>query len=54
MYRGSVDRIRIYSSLINDNYKAVSVRFNRRLIGFKMWKLSRKISTKIKKNNEKY
>lgn len=36
------------------SYKALSVRFNRRLIGFKMWKLSRKISDKVKKDSLYY
>ena len=54
VFRGSLDRIRIYSKLIEENYKANSVRFNRRLIGFKMWRLSNKISAKIRKDNEKY
>lgn len=49
-----MDRIRIYSKLIEENYKASSVRFNRRLIGFKMWRLSNKISAKIRKDNVKY
>jgi len=39
---------------VDNNYKPVSVRFNRRLIGFKMWKLSNKISTKIRRDNQKY
>lgn len=54
VFRGSLDRIRIYSKLVEENYKASSVRFNRRLIGFKMWRLSNKISTKIRKDNAKY
>jgi len=43
VFRGSCDRIKLYTHLIESKYIAKSVRFNRRLIGFKMWRLSHKI-----------
>jgi hypothetical protein len=51
VFRGSQDRIKLYSKLVDSLYKASSVRFNRRLIGFKMWRLSKKVSDNIKKKN---
>lgn len=50
VYRGSRDRIRIYGSLVDNNYVCKSKLFNRRLIGFKMWRLSSKIKEKMKKD----
>jgi hypothetical protein len=48
--RGSKARIALYRKLVESSYAAKSVRFNRRLIGFKMWRLSQKIEENVKKN----
>jgi hypothetical protein len=48
--RGSRARIALYRQLVDANYAAKSVRFNRRLIGFKMWRLSQRIEQNVKKN----
>ena len=48
MFRGSQTRIKLYSKLVDSGYGAQSVRFKRRLIGFKMWRLSHKIEEKVK------
>lgn len=50
VFRGSRTRIRLYGKLVDGNYVAKSNRFNRRLIGFKMWRLSHKIELSVKKN----
>jgi hypothetical protein len=52
VFRGSQARIKLYSRLVDNSYASKSVRFNRRLIGFKMWRLSKKIVDKITKSNE--
>jgi hypothetical protein len=52
VFRGSQERIKLYSRLVDNSYTCKSVRFNRRLIGFKMWRLSKKIVDKITKSNE--
>jgi len=48
--RGSKARIALYRKLVESSYAAKSVRFNRRLIGFKMWRLSQKIEQNVKKS----
>jgi|688.fasta_scaffold1016556_1 hypothetical protein len=48
--RGSRARVALYRKLVESHYAAKSVRFNRRLIGFKMWRLSQKIELNVKKN----
>jgi hypothetical protein len=48
--RGYRARKGIYKKLVDENYKASSKLFNRRLIGYKMWRLSNKINEKVKKN----
>lgn len=53
-YRGSRDRIRIYGKLVDEGYVCKSKLFNRRLIGFKMWRLSSKIKDKIKRDMEEF
>jgi hypothetical protein len=50
VYRGSRDRIRKYGQLVDGGYVCKSKLFNRRLIGFKMWRLSNKIKDKMKKD----
>jgi len=49
-FRGSRLRIKLYRELVEQGYACKSVRFNRRLIGYKMWKLSHKIEDRVKKN----
>lgn len=43
VFRGSQARINLYSLLVGQGYVSKSVRFNRRIIGYKMWRLSHKI-----------
>ena len=50
VYRGSRDRIQIYGRLVDGGYSCKSKLFNRRLIGFKMWRLSSRIEDKIKRD----
>jgi len=50
VYRGSRDRIRIYRDLVDSGYVCKSKLFNRRLIGFKMWRLSSKIKDRMNKD----
>lgn len=54
VYRGSRDRIRIYRDLVDNNYVCKSKLFNRRLIGFKMWRLSGRIKDKIKNDLQEF
>jgi hypothetical protein len=54
VYRGSQARIRVYDNLVQQGYVCKSNLFKRRLIGFKMWKLSHKIKEKMKKDLQKF
>lgn len=54
VYRGSRDRIRIYGWLADGGYACKSKLFNRRLIGFKMWRLSSKIKDKMQRDMEEF
>lgn len=45
-FRGSRARKRLYEQLIESGYKAQSKLFGRRLIGYKMWRLSSKMHQK--------
>jgi len=42
----------LYSKLVDGEYEAKSMRFKRRLIGYKMWKLSMRIENKVKLQEE--
>jgi hypothetical protein len=42
----------LYSQLVDSKYEAKAVRFRRRLIGFKMWRLSLKIERNVKLQQE--
>lgn len=52
VWRGSRDRIKFYAKLVEEGYKPSSKLFNRRLIGYRMWKLSHKIEEQRKKREE--
>jgi len=54
VYRGSRDRIKIYGRLVDGGYVCKSKLFNRRLIGFKMWRLSSKIKDKMKRDMDEF
>lgn len=54
VYRGSCDRIRIYGNLVDSGYVCKSKLLNRRLIGFKMWRLSNKIKEKINRDIKQF
>jgi len=48
VFRGSQTRIKLYSRLVDTKYETKSVRFKRRLLGFKMWRISQKIEKNVK------
>lgn len=53
-FRGSRARIAVYGGLVDGGYAAKSKLFNRRLIGFKMWRLSNKIKHKMAQDRKEF
>lgn len=52
--RGSRCRKQLYERFIKEGYKATSKLFGRRLIGYKMWKLSSRLHERTKANQQAY
>lgn len=52
--RGSRCRKELYEGLLREGYKAMSKLFGRRLLAYKMWRLSRKLHERSRQNQQAY